>query len=325
MANIERGVLPGNDKVCKVGDGVFAVDTDYVRPRQDASHLVVDSGKAAFVDTGTNHSVANLEAALRTLGLDALDVEYLFLTHVHLDHAGGAGLLAQRCPRAQVLVHPRGAPHLIDPAKLIAGTRAVYGDAAYQKMYGDIRPIPAERVSAMQDGEERRLGARSFRFLHTPGHALHHLCIVEQAAGVVFSGDTYGVSYREFDNDNGEFVMVTTTPTQFDPEQLHASVRRIQQLRPRSVYMTHYSRVDQVQRLGEDLHADIDRHVAIALAHAVRSDREERIRADLQEHFERRLERHGYVGGERQRHMLLDDDVALNATGLVSWLSRRAA
>ena len=321
MANIESGVLPGNDKVCKVGEGIYAIDTDYVRRLQDASHLVVDSGSAAFVDTRTNHAIPNLEAALGLLGLGPKDVEYLFLTHVHLDHAGGAGLLARTFPRAQILVHPRGASHLIDPARLIAATRAVYGDEIYRRLYGEILPIPPERISVMADGEERSLGARRFRFLHTPGHALHHLCIHEQAAGVVFSGDTFGVSYREFDNTNGELVTVTATPTQFDPEQLHASVRRIQELRPGSVFLTHYSRVDQVQRLAEDLHADIDRHVAIARSHAESPDRLERITTDLWAHFALRLEQHGWAEKNAPMH-LLEADVELNAAGLVSWLER---
>lgn len=321
MANIETGALPGNDKVCRVGEGIFAIDTDYVRRRADASHLVIDAGRAAFVDTGTNHSIPNLEAALGLLGLGPQDVEYLFLTHVHLDHAGGAGLLARTFPRAQVLVHPRGAAHLIDPARLIAATRAVYGEEAYRNLYGEILPIPPERISVLADGEERSLGARRFRFLHTPGHALHHLCIHEQAAGVVFSGDTFGVSYREFDNANGEFVNVTATPTQFDPEQLHASVQRIQALRPGSVFLTHYSRVDHVQRLAEDLHADIDRHVAIARMHAERPDRLERITKDLWAHFTQRLEQHGWPASQAPMH-LLNADVELNAAGLVAWLAR---
>ncbi len=309
----------------QVGEGIFAVDTDYVRPRMDASHLIVDSGRAAFVDTGTNHSAPNLQAALLAQGLSPSDVDFIFLTHVHLDHAGGAGLLAQLFPRAQVLVHPRGAGHIVDPAKLIAGTRAVYGDAAYLKLYGDILPVPKERVSSVQDGERRSLGRRTFEFLHTPGHALHHLSIVDRAAAAVFSGDTFGVSYREFDTSQGEFVIATTTPTQFDPGQLHASVDRILGIRPTAIYMTHYSRANAVERLGSDMHADIDRYVAIALKHANAADPQQRICTDLFEHIARRLQAHGYQGGDAQMHALLDNDVDLNAAGLLAWLQRAAA
>jgi glyoxylase-like metal-dependent hydrolase (beta-lactamase superfamily II) len=309
----------------QVGAGIFSVDTDYVRPRMDASHLIVDSGRAAFVDTGTNHSAPNLAAALAVQGLGAEDVDHIFLTHVHLDHAGGAGLLAQLFPRARVWVHPRGAPHLMDPSKLIAGTRAVYGDVAYARLYGDIVAVPKERVGAAGDGGRCVLGKRTFEFIHTPGHALHHLCLVDRDAAAVFSGDTFGVSYREFDNANGEFVIATTTPTQFDPEQLHLSVDRILALKPRHIYMTHYSRVTHIDRLGADMHADIDRFAAIARASAMEADAAAAIRDRMFEYIGERLARHGFTAGDAEMHRLLDADVGLNADGLISWLARAAA
>jgi glyoxylase-like metal-dependent hydrolase (beta-lactamase superfamily II) len=305
-----------------VGEGILAVDTDYVRPRMDASHLIVDSGRAAFVDTGTNHSAPNLQAALLAQDLEPTDVDYIFLTHVHLDHAGGTGLLAQLFPRAQILVHPRGAGHIVDPSKLIAGTRAVYGDDAYLKLYGDILAVPKERVTSMQDGERCSLGRRTFEFLHTPGHAMHHLSIVDRSAAAVFSGDTFGVSYREFDTARGEFVIATTTPTQFDPDQLHASVDRILGTKPAAIYMTHYSRVNAIERLGNDMHADIDRYVAIARRHVDAADRQMRIRDDLYEHVEARLAAHGFGSDRAQIRSLLGTDVDLNAAGLVAWLQR---
>ncbi|MGI9199709.1 MAG: MBL fold metallo-hydrolase, partial [Woeseiaceae bacterium] len=110
--------------------GIVAVDTEFARPLQDASHLIVEKGRGAFVDTGVNSSVPILLASLQQQDLDPGDVDYLFLTHIHLDHAGGAGLLMQSLPNARCVVHPRGAPHMIDPAKVMAGTKAVYGDKA---------------------------------------------------------------------------------------------------------------------------------------------------------------------------------------------------
>ncbi|HEU5398586.1 MAG TPA: MBL fold metallo-hydrolase, partial [Gammaproteobacteria bacterium] len=126
--------------------GITAVDTDYVRPRLDASHLIVRGGRAAFVDTGTTHSVPRLMAALESKEVAPADVDYVFLTHVHLDHAGGAGELMRHLPKAKVLVHPRGAAHVVDPAKLIAGTKAVYGETEFTRLYGEIPPIAQERV-----------------------------------------------------------------------------------------------------------------------------------------------------------------------------------
>ncbi len=308
-----------------VGAGVLAIDTEFVRPRMDASHLIVADGRGAFVDTGTYHSVPNVLAALSFVGLAAEDVDYILLTHIHLDHAGGAGRLAEALPRAEILVHPRGAAHLRDPSQLIAATKAVYGERAYEQYYGEILPVPADRLIAVEDGARRSLGRRNLEFIYTPGHALHHLCIVDRDAGEVFAGDTFGVSYRELDTEAGEFVFAATTPSQFDPAQLHASVDRILRLRPKAVYLTHYSRVDEIDRLGADLHLDIDAYVAIARHCATAPDRTARIAAQLYDHLSGRLDALGYTGDAARRHQLLDADARLNAAGLDAWLTRTAA
>ena len=316
---------PENALYERVGEGVIAIDTEYVRPRMDASHLIVDEGHAAFVDTGTSFSVPNLLAALaaQDLGVDAVD--YILLTHIHLDHAGGAGRLAAELPRARVLVHPRGVSHLVDPSILIAATEAVYGEELFAAVYGEIVGIPAERIDAVDHGHRIGMGHRTLEFIHTPGHALHHLCIVDRDMAEVFTGDTFGVSYRELDTAAGEFVFPTTSPSQFDPEQLHASIDRILESKPKTAYLTHYSRVRHVERLSLDLHSDIDVFVRIARSVADEPDRVERIESMLFDHLSARLERHGFLGDSALRHAILDDDIALNAAGLHSWLSRRTA
>jgi glyoxylase-like metal-dependent hydrolase (beta-lactamase superfamily II) len=309
----------------QVGAGVIAIDTEHVRPRMDASHLVVDAGRAAFVDAGTSRSVPNLLAALAAQDLDADAVDYLILTHIHLDHAGGAGTLVAALPRAQVLVHPRGASHIIDPTLLVAATKAVYGEARFVEEYGDILSIPGHRVAAVEDGSRIKLGRRTLEFIYTPGHALHHVSIVDRETSAVFTGDTFGVSYRELDTAAGAFIFPTTSPSQFDPAQLHASIERILESKPRSAYLTHYSRVDQVERLGADLHADIDAFVSIARSVAAGPERALRMQPPLFDHLSARLDRHGFRGDAAQRHAVLDDDIALNAAGLHAWLSRRPA
>ncbi len=304
--------------------GVYAIDTDYVRPRLDASHLVVRGGRAAFVDCGSNHSVPLLLAALDELGIAREAVDYLFLTHVHLDHAGGAGTLMRELPNAACVVHPRGAPHLSDPAKLEAGTRATYGDAVYEKLYGELVPIPAARVRSVDDGETITLDGSAFHFLHTPGHALHHVAIHDEAANAVFTGDIFGISYRVFDNPAGApFIFVTTTPTQFDPAQMHVSIDRVAGLDPEAVYLTHYSRVEDVHRLADDLHRDVDDFVAIGEKHFGEPDARERIRHALHDHLAKRLEAHGTQIEPETRETWLEMDVNLDAAGLVAWHERR--
>jgi glyoxylase-like metal-dependent hydrolase (beta-lactamase superfamily II) len=309
----------------RVGAGIFAIDTEYVRARMDASHLIVDDGHAAFVDTGTYHSVPHLLAALAALDIDTDAVDYILLTHVHLDHAGGVGRLAAVLPRARVLVHPRGAAHIIDPTRLIAATKAVYGERVVAERYGEISAVPAQRVRAVDDGERITLGGRRLEFLHTPGHAMHHVCIADRDSHEIFAGDTFGVSYREFDTAAGEFIVPTTTPTQFDPVQLHASVSRLQRLEPGAVYLTHYSRVGHVDKLAVDLHSDIDAHVAIAQSAAAAPDRIAQMQSRIFDHWSKRLDAHGFDADSARRHELLDADAALNAAGLDAWLARTAS
>ena len=303
--------------------GISAIDTDHVRPWLDASHLIVERGRAAFVDTGTSHGVPRLLAALTRAGLPPDAVDYIFVTHAHLDHAGGAGLLVQQLPNARVVVHPRAAPHLAEPGRLIAATRQVYG-ASYDRLYGEIPPIPRERLLETEEGARYSLAGRSFECLHTPGHALHHYVLVDHAARAVFAGDTFGVSYREFDVDGREFVFPATTPSHFDPDQLERSVARIVASGAQFVFLTHFGRVAHVPELAESLYEGIRAYVAMALARAEQEGREPALREDMYAWMSERLDAHGDTRDARSRHQLLDGDIALNVGGLVAWLKRRA-
>lgn len=300
--------------------GITAIDTDYVRPQLDASHLIVENGRAAFVDTGSNHSVPFLLDALRQKDLDVADVECVLLTHVHLDHAGGAGKLMQALPNARAYVHPRGARHMIDPEKLIKGSQAVYGEQAFLDLYGDIQAIPAERVVVVEDGQAIQLSGRSLRVLFTEGHARHHYCLHDPASYSVFTGDSFGVSYRDLDTAAGEFIYPTTTPVHFDPDEAHRAVDRIMALEPRQLYLTHYSRVTGLARLADDMHRGIDDHVHIATKHAESDDRGTVLRAALFDYLAERARAHGVEANDARLHELLDMDVDLNSMGLEHWL-----
>jgi len=304
--------------------GITAVDTDYIRPGLAASHLIVEGGRAAFVDVGTNHSVPRLLAALEAIGLKREAVEYVLLTHVHLDHAGGAGALLGELPNARAVIHPRGASHLIDPTKLIKASIAVYGESTYRSLYGELVPVPAERVRVMRDGERIDLAGRELLTIDTPGHALHHYSIVDVANRNVFTGDTFGLSYRELDTDAGAFVVPTTTPTQFDPDQLIASIDRILGYAPQAAYLMHYSRVTDLPRLAESLKAQIRELAAIARRHAGSPDRETAIRADMRALWLALARRHGVALAESRIDDILDKDLELNVQGLVAWLDRLA-
>jgi len=306
------------------GHGITAVDTDYVRPRLDASHVIVRNGRAAFVDTGTTHSVPNLLTGLLSAGAEPAQVDWVFLTHIHLDHAGGAGELMRHLPKAKLVVHPRGAAHMVDPAKLIEGTKAVYGEVEFTRLYGEIPGIPAERVVQANDGMKLRLGESEFQLIHTPGHALHHYCIVDPDSDSVFTGDTFGISYRVFDTHKGPFIFPATTPVHFDPVQAHASLDRIMSFTPKAAFLTHYSRVGNLEILVKDMHEGIDAHVRIA--ESVTGSGEERLRQLRQKihaWLVQRVRDHGCTLDQDTVNLWLDMDVDLNAKGLGVWLDRK--
>ena len=312
----------GRAQITRLDNGIIAVDTEYARPIQDASHLVVEGGRAAFVDTGTNDSVPLLLDALSREDLDVGDVDYVFLTHVHLDHAGGAGLLMQHLPNARCVIHPRGAPHMIDPARLIAGTIGVYGAARTREMYGDIVPIEAHRVDIADDAQWFGLNGRDLQTLHTEGHARHHYVLDDPASRGVFTGDSFGISYRELDTARGEFIYPSSTPASFDPEEAHKAVDRIMGCEPRQLYLTHYSRVRDLERLADDMHAGIDAYAAMAMAHRDAPDRGAALERAMDDYLTTRLVDHGYTGDRAQIRAVLDIDIVLNAQGLVSYLER---
>ncbi|HEU4582003.1 MAG TPA: MBL fold metallo-hydrolase [Polyangiaceae bacterium] len=302
--------------------GITTVDAQYVRPHFASVHILEREGHAAIIDTGANAAVPLTLAALEQLGIPRQSVELLFLTHVHLDHAGGAGLLLQELPNATVSVHPRGAAHLVDPSRLEAATIAVYGQRAYEQLYGKLVPIAAERIAASSDGGRLQLGSSELTVLHTPGHALHHHALFDAGGRAVFTGDTFGLSYRELDTEQGAFIVPTTTPTQFDPEQLLASVARLAALPVEAAYLTHFGRVTGVPRLGQALREQIEACVAMARRHASSDQRHSLIRTDLRQLWIERARAHGLTHAAGRVDEILGPDLELNVQGLLAWLDR---
>ena len=308
----------------ELGYGISAVDTDYIRPLMDASHLVVQGDRAAFIDTGTALSVPNLLRALELKDVAPAAVEYVFLTHVHLDHAGGAGALLQQLPDAKVVIHPLGVRHMIDPGKLVAGTIAVYGEENFARLYGEVVPIDEDRVLIAGDGDKIVFNGRELEFIHTRGHANHHYCIVDAFSDGIFSGDSFGLSYRELDTAAGEFTLPTTTPIHFDPEAAHLSIERILSYKPAAVYLTHYSRVTDIRRLAADLHVALDAFVSLALDNADKHERTQRMQDAMRDYLWGRLDEHGYEKDDDRRAAILHKDIELNVMGLEVWLDRQA-
>jgi glyoxylase-like metal-dependent hydrolase (beta-lactamase superfamily II) len=310
----------------RLDHGITLLDTLQERPGMAACYLLERGEDLAFIETGTAPGVPRLLAWMAQQGLARERVRYVIPTHVHLDHAGGAGTLMAALPNAQLVVHPRGARHLIDPTQLIAGATAVYGEAFMKRTYGKLLPVPAERVLPAADNARLPLGNAHLRVIDSPGHARHHFCLYDEDSRGLFTGDTFGLSYREFDTARGAFLMPTTTPVQFDPDAWMQSLDRLTALAPQRLYLTHYGPVEGVPALAEQLREGLRRYVAIAES-APPGRPEDRcawLRAALEAETLAALRSHGCALDEASRRRLLATDLALNAQGLAVWLDRAA-
>jgi glyoxylase-like metal-dependent hydrolase (beta-lactamase superfamily II) len=308
-----------------LGYGITCIDTLQERPNLAACYLIERGRDYAFIEAGTAHGVPRLLALLAARGIARERVRYVIPTHVHLDHAGGVGVLMRELPSAQLVAHPRGARHLIDPSKLIAGASAVYGAEAVAAMYGEIAAVPEARVIVADDNDRLPFGEGELLFVDTPGHARHHFSIWDAVSRGFFTGDTFGLSYREFDGPQGPFLMPTTTPVQFEPEAWLATIERYLSFAPQRMYLTHYSVVENVPKLADDLRAGLMRYQSIGQRLKAAPQRHEQLReALLQDALATLQAQQNPISPARVRE-LLAFDMELNAQGLGVWLDRPAA
>ena len=305
-----------------LGHGIHRIDTGLDHPGMAACYLLEHEGRAAFIDTGTWHSVPHMLEVLESRGIAREAVDYVMPTHIHLDHAGGAGELMRRLPNARLVVHPFGARHMIDPERISQGAIAVYGEEQFRKDYHEIVPVEADRVVEAPDGFEVDLNGRPLECIDTPGHASHHMCVWDEKSRGFFTGDTFGISYRETDLEGRALVMPTTTPVQFKPEKWQASLDRMESFRPQAMYLTHFGRVDEVARLMEDLREGIRAHYEIAKETVGAEDPAEEIFERLSRWFHERALDHGLGWTREQTEEFFAIDLRLNTQGLLTWQER---
>lgn len=313
-------------------NNIHIIDADYVKPNIAAIHLIEQNGKGALVDTGTNHSFANIQKYLASIDMSLDDIEYIILTHIHLDHAGGAGLLMKECKNAKLICHPRGARHMINPEKLIAGTIAVYGEEKFAQLYGDLFPIEQERVIETHDDMTLDFNGRTLRFLDTPGHALHHNCIIDEQSNSVFTGDTLGLAYPDLTYNDQPFLIPTSTPVHFDPQAMHESIDRVMSYQPQTLYLTHYGPIKPNTMMIAELHEQIDDLVMMAQAHIQdtptdkllnNSELEDQLAHAIRDYWVTRLSNKGTDMDEETIAKFLKMDAQLDAQGLLVWASRQ--
>lgn len=299
---------------------IIQIDTGYLRPGLAACYLIIDNNRAAVIDTGVEQTCDRVQAVLADQGLTFNNVDFIIPTHVHLDHAGGAGKLMQLCRNAQLVIHPFGSRHMIDPARLIAGAEAVYGKQGLRDSVGEIIPVDENRVIEADDMYRFRLGERELLVLDTPGHARHHFCVWDEQSRGFFTGDTFGIAYPELDCDGHSFIFPPTTPVQFDPPAWHASIDRMMAWHPERMYLTHFGQLDEPVIYLNTLHRMIDDLAALALEHDAP---ELELAPAVKQYIYQELKKHGCQLGKDRLARVLDLDLDIIVQGLEVWLERR--
>ena len=304
--------------VMNIVDGISVIDSEYYSKDFAAIYLLKQKNKVIIIETGTNYSVPFVKEALSQIGLSFSDVSYVIPTHVHLDHAGGAGLLMMQCQNAALVVHPRGARHLINPSKLVAGAKAVYGENKFKEYYGEIFPIDAKRVIQADDNFILNFDGRELRFIDTPGHARHHFCIWDKATKSMFTGDTFGISYRDLDHQDELYILPSTSPVQFDPEALIQSINRIMEFKPERVCLTHFSAIKPTKKVTNKLIKSIHFVSNLAIKYADKNDSESIIYKKMMDYFLEGLNEIGFQNNDYAKDRL-SLDVLINTQGLIYW------
>lgn len=302
--------------------GISCIDSGYLRPKMAAIYLLEHNEEVAIIETGTNHSLSRVLTLLDKKNIAPSQVRYVIPTHVHLDHAGGAGSMMEIFPNAELIVHPRGARHLVDPSRLMKGVIDVYGQEKYDALYGELIAVSKNRIIEAADKMELDLAGRTLLVRHTPGHAEHHICIWDEQSKGWFTGDTFGVSYQEMIGPLSRHIIPTTSPVQFSPEKLINSINLIMSYNPERLYLTHFGLMENPQYYSEKLCQRISYYCEVAQANRIESKPIEKIEDAIFKKECAQLNKITPDVDRAQVHELLDMDLNLNAQGLVVWLNR---
>lgn len=222
----------------RLGAGITAIDTGMVGERAFNAIYLIGGSEPTLVEAGPGADLPVVLAALEALGVDAEGLAHIVVTHVHVDHAGGAGALIRHFPHATLWVHERGARHMVDPSRLLASTARTYGPERMEAFFGRTEPVPGDRLRSMVDGSRIDLGDRALRVIHTPGHASHHVALHDTESGAVFTGEAIG-SYLPW----GPAFRPALPPPEVDVEQALASIDRIAALAPTQLLTSHFGPV----------------------------------------------------------------------------------
>lgn len=248
----------------KLFENIYLIDGFDLNLKERTGTYVLTEKDLTIIETSASPSVPYIIEGLKELGYEPKDIKYIIVTHIHLDHAGGAGLLLEQCPDAKVVVHPKGLRHLADPSRLIAGARAVYGDK-FDTLFNPILPIPEDRLIAMNHKDTLTISEDcTLTFYDTPGHANHHFSIYHPKVNGMFTGDTVGIRYSTLIKDGIEFYLPTTSPNQFSPEKMLHSIELCRELELSCIFFGHYGMSKNPNEVYKQVTSWIDKFVDAA-------------------------------------------------------------
>ncbi|TPE70856.1 MBL fold metallo-hydrolase [Halalkalibacterium halodurans] len=270
-----------------------------------------------LVETGPSQSVPYILKGLKQLTIDPKDIRHIVLTHIHLDHAGGVGLLLSHCPNADVYVHPKGARHLLDPSRLITGARQVYG-SHFDALFDPVIPVPESKLISVEEGDTLIQG---LTFLHTRGHANHHVSIYDEETNGIFTGDTLGVRYEPLAQDGLEFILPSTSPNQFDPSAMLESLKKIENYKVGRIYFGHFGVSHQPAEVYKQLANWLDLFVTLGESAYLHGERPEKLANRLLDKVTAHLRENG-VTDDHKVYKHLQMDLPVCAMGLLHYFSR---
>lgn len=304
-------------------NGIYCIDSGYVQNQYCAIYLLKEGDEVAIIETGTNHTIDRVLAVLADLAINRDQVKYVIPTHIHLDHVGGASGMMALFNQARLIIHPRGARHVIDPSRLIEGSISVYGEALFKRLYGDIKAIDESRVDIASDLETFSLGNRGLVFIDTPGHARHHFCIYDAKSNGIFTGDTFGLSYPVMKNHR-HGLMPSSSPVHFDADALLTSIDRLLEYSPDFMYLTHFGQIEKPAEKSADLKQWVFDFVD--LCEAIKPEDEASTLALEKSLRQLTIDKLGKSVGCSTDELLalLSTDIRLDAQGLAIWWQARS-
>lgn len=310
-------------KIHDLGNRIHLIDGyDLGLPDRTGTYVIQDE-ELTLLETGPSMSVPFILEGLKELNLKPEDVKHIIVTHIHLDHSGGLGLLLKDCPNASVYVHPKGARHLIDPSRLIQGAKAVYGEQ-FDKLFEPILPVPEEKVIIKGDNETLRIGTNcELQFLHTQGHCDHHFSIYDPVSNGIFTGDTLGVNYDALlEEFNIQLYLPSTSPNQFKPDATLESLERIKALNVNTIFFGHFSSTDKVEEVYKQIKLYLPLFVEIGESAIAEGKEYKWVASQLLELAKADLEKQG-VPNDHKIYEILNVDTSVCAMGIIDYLNKR--